>query len=224
MRLKNHFRTISLVSFALAIILCGNSIVEASNKETVNVTIEGYLTISGSGAWANGINLSGSINGNSTSIATWSGNSGQDYLKLIDRTAYPGAYIQIYVKDQKFTYNGIGIGGTGLVKGENMYISTGSNPSIGFDDSSKNIDVITGGSCSYATTTLFTLNSSFYLSNHELRLGAEIDNMKLLFRSSVPCTNTARLFFNSIKLEVPRLATSGSYSNTLIFVVFDGIP
>lgn len=206
------------------ITICSRVIVNADSPQDVSVTLSGYVALSGSGGWANGINLSGSLGQNSTSFATWSGSNGSDYIEFVDRTGYPGGYIKVYVKNDKFSYSGNGVGGTGLLLGNNMYIATDSNPTIGTDDYNKNINIISGESCEDATENHFFLNSDFYQASNQMRISSRVNNMKLLFLSTVPCTHTVKLFFDSVKLAIPKLSTSGTYSNNIVLVVFDGIP
>lgn len=205
-------------------ILFGNTALAYNSGFTVS--LQGAVSITGSGAWGSGISLSGTVHPNQTSIAGWSADNNFDYMTLVDTAASPGAYIEIYAMNQKFSYSGQGRENTGLVVAENMYFETNGSPSSGQNDNSKNINLVTSESCSLAGTSQFSFNTDFYQAGqgNRLRMAAGLSNRKLLFRSSTTCTSTVKLFFNSIKLYLPRTTTSGSYSNSFIFIVVDGQP
>ena len=215
---------VALILFISGTIYTQNYSFAATNS--VAVSLQGSVSITCSGSWANGINLSGTTSPIQTSIASWSGNNNVDFITFTDTAQSPGSYIKIYVQNEKFAYSGGGKSNTGLVRGDNLYFETSSNPTKGTDNTSKNINFIGNESCNTANTNNFQLNTDFYSTagNNRLRLGTGIGSSRVIFRSSAPCTTTVKIFFNSIKLYFPSLTTSGSYTNSLIFLAVDGEP
>lgn len=224
MKRQKYCHLIALVSFLLSNIYFQNYSMAASGS--VNAELQGSVTISGSGSWASGINLSGTASPNQTSMAGWSGDSGNDYITFIDSAQLIGSHLKIYASSEKFSYEGGGKGNTGLVRGDNIYFETSGSPTRGKDNSTKNINLIGNESCGVANTGNFQLNTDFYSAgkNNSLKLGIGPVGSKVLLRSTAACTTTIRIFLNSIKLYFPALTTSGNYTNSFILLAVDGTP
>jgi len=211
-----------LISLLITIISLPTSL---ASDIPVTSYIQGDITITLNGDWANGLNFE-QISDTSTDVYTnWDSVELEDYITFTDDTTNSGFNLNIYSTD--FIYQGTNPSQSDIPASNFEIIGNISNSipiavTKGYNDSSQNLSILSN-SCASITTSNFTFNSGFYNSSTNSNYSVFLSNSPIEFLSSDgSCANIGHVRFDRARVLVPQDTAIGSYQSTITFVIIDG--
>jgi len=190
------------------------------------------LGVLGYGNFHLGFSMTGVVEPSVNSqTSTWNYVDGQDYIAFRDSTTDPGFKFSVYMSSSdlgNFVYTGSSLAQTNVNVGNLKVWAKYQNPAYlspdkGVDDSTKSLNILSGGSCLDAENLnkySFAPDLLSGATNYALTMSNSLQDYLV---ADVSCEVEGHLEIQRMELEFPPGANDGTYRSQLIILVTDGI-
>lgn len=193
------------------------------------IPIEGYvgggLSLQGLGGWMNGINFSSTTSSSQEAVVHWDANIAGDLLAFADDTTTAGFQVLVSVSDFNYTgnnSNGVPLPASNIKLIFHYVDALAGEPTRGFDDSTKNINILTGGDCTNLQLTDYSFHPDFSDSGKNYSLTGS-NNAAVIFSTALNCLNFGYLRMDRVEATIPAYSPAGSFDGNITFTIMDGI-
>lgn len=148
-----------------------------------------------------------------------------DYIDFVDTSNTAGFYVTVSVSN--FAYTGesqtqgpISAGNLKFYGGYDG--TTHSALRLGYDDPTKNLSILPD-SCGGATTGTFNFHADLSDAAKDYGLAGTTSD-QIVFGSSASCANLGHVRFDAAELTMPYPSDIGTYTSTIVWTIYDGVP
>ncbi len=227
--MKNQYILLSIFSLLIAFVLL------PFYKIEIPVMADGAgasLGIIPNGSFNVGINMTPIAEPqNYSQTSTWTYSELTDYISFRDSTTVPGFRLNVIMSSTAggdFVYTGGSASQTAIDVSNfkiwaNYFSGTYLSATSGIDDDTKNLNVLSAGSCGSATDLgHYAFNDAFGNSATDFGLTMSATALNY-FNSDLSCEVEGKLDIRRFELVYPPSSNAGSYDSTMMLVIIDGI-